>query len=151
MLGWDAQEGNRGNLSVLLARSTDLGETWTSTITIVYVGWNSRRPPPSGPPVGVKPMVAVSAGGGKTFAPASDLRGIAFDAEETRAGIVAATTGKPVAPRLVRPPEVRRPHRPSSTSPTATAAGNPPSPWTTKVLSVWHGRCVTTGSRRAPP
>jgi hypothetical protein len=128
MLGWDAQEGNRGNLTVLLARSTDLGESWTSTIVrnargrpdtdleqngpitglavdrrsgpqdIVYVGWNSHRPPPTGPPVGVKPLVAVSTDAGKTFAPASDLRGIAFDSEPIRAGIVAATTGKPVPP-----------------------------------------------------
>ncbi len=128
LLGWDAQEGNRGNLSVILARSSDLGESWTTTMVrnvrgrpdndleqngpitglavdtksgaqdVVYVGWSSHKPPPSGPPVGVKPMVAVSSDGGKTFADIQDLRALAFDAESPRAEIVEATTGKPPTP-----------------------------------------------------
>ncbi|HEX2063782.1 MAG TPA: sialidase family protein, partial [Acidimicrobiales bacterium] len=97
LVGWDDSDGGqRGNISVLLARSTDLGETWESTVVrnarglvdaavenntpvssvvvdttsgpedIVYVAW--RRSNPNATPAPHRPpMVAVSIDGGKSF------------------------------------------------------------------------------------
>jgi hypothetical protein len=102
--GWDTQDigvpgffpGTWGNMSVLLGRSTDLGDTWDTTIVrnargkqgpetetnipvssvavdtkrgsddIVYVTWSSSRYLVR-PPVNDSPMVAVSTDGGRTF------------------------------------------------------------------------------------
>jgi hypothetical protein len=97
LVGWDHSDGGqRGNLSVLLARSNDLGDTWETTIVrntrglvdaavennspvsavvvdttsgpedIVYVMY--RRSNPNATPAPHRPpMVAVSTDGGKTF------------------------------------------------------------------------------------
>lgn len=102
--GWDTQDigvpgnfpGTWGNMSVLLGRSTDLGNTWDTTIVrsargkqgpdtevnipvssvavdcthprddVVYVTWN-RSQYLVRPPVLDTPMVAVSTDGGRTF------------------------------------------------------------------------------------
>ena len=97
LVGWDNQDGGqRGNLSVLLARSSDLGDTWETAIVrnnrgkvdadvendspvssvavdttsgdqdIVYVAY--RRSNPNATPAPPRPpMVAVSTDGGRTF------------------------------------------------------------------------------------
>ena len=97
LVGWDDSDGGqRGNLSVLLARSNDLGETWETTVVrntrglvdaavennspvssvavdttsgpedIVYVAY--RRSNPNATPAPHRPpMVAVSTDGGKSF------------------------------------------------------------------------------------
>lgn len=103
MVGWGGQEsagegsersGVRGNLSVILARSTDLGDSWQTTVVrdarefmgaeiennrpvssvavdtsgdqdVVYVGW--RRSLPEAEDAPRLPQVAVSTDGGQSF------------------------------------------------------------------------------------
>ncbi|MDQ3641888.1 MAG: glycoside hydrolase, partial [Actinomycetota bacterium] len=120
--GWDVQDGR--NFSVLLARSTDLGDTWSTTIVrdargrtpvetnrpvasiavdtrgpedTVYVGWPVFR---MGFPT---PMIGVSTDGGKTFGEPVSLIGDHFASEETRQ---AALLGRPTKapPFETRPP-----------------------------------------------
>ena len=120
--GWDVQDGR--NFSVLLARSTDLGDTWSTTIVrdargrtpvesnrpvasiavdtrgpedMVYVGWPVFR---SGFPT---PMMGVSADGGRTFGEPVSLIGDHFASEEARQ---AALAGRPtkVPPFITQPP-----------------------------------------------
>jgi len=96
-IGWDTQDGGRSeNRSTFLGRSTDMGETWQSTVVrnnrgkvgndieknvptglavdtvtgdqdIVYVTWTASYPNPTSPSRPGQPMMAVSADGGKTF------------------------------------------------------------------------------------
>lgn len=85
--GWDTQDGGpAGNVSVVLARSTDFGDTWTTTIVrnargrsgreaeshnavaslvvdstsaeqdIVYVGWRANYPNAPALPSGLRPL-----------------------------------------------------------------------------------------------
>lgn len=91
LAGWDEQDGgSRGNISVLLGRTSDYGDTWDTTIVrdargfegdevennrpvsgvavdtsgssdVVYVTWRSGSWPD------VNPMIAVSTDGGETF------------------------------------------------------------------------------------
>lgn len=87
MSGWDTQDGGPGgNVSVILARSTDLGQSWTSTVVrdargktgpktennsavaslavdtkngkddIVYVGWRANFPQAPTLPGGLRPL-----------------------------------------------------------------------------------------------
>jgi hypothetical protein len=99
MAGWDEEDGgSRANISVLLARSDDLGDSWSRTVVrdtrgmeetennrpvsaiavdtsgaqdVVYVAWRSSGAFPMN-----LPMVAVSTDGGATFSePISAIAG----------------------------------------------------------------------------
>jgi hypothetical protein len=110
--GWDVQDGR--NFSVLLARSTDLGDTWSTTVVrdargrtpvetnrpvasiavdtrgpedVVYVGWPLVRM--GSPPI---PMMGVSSDGGRTFGEPVSLIGDHFASEEARQ---VALAGRP--------------------------------------------------------
>ncbi len=107
MAGWDAQDGQR--TSVLLARSDDLGETWTKTLVrdvrglpepeaentrpvasmaidrrpsgdVVYVGWTQRLPN-ARPQRSAAPVDAVSTDGGRTFTDGVNVIGDYFKDE----------------------------------------------------------------------
>jgi hypothetical protein len=107
MAGWDAQDGLR--TSVLVARSEDLGETWSRTLVrdvrglpepeaentrpvaslavdrrpsgdVLYVGWTQRFPNARPPKPGV-PVVAVSSDGGRTFSGGVSVIGEHFEDE----------------------------------------------------------------------
>lgn len=120
LVGWDTQDGGaRGNISVLLARSDNLGDTWQTTVVrdargrrdtevennrpvsslvvdtksgsddVVYVGWRSNYPN-ARPEVASRPMVAVSTDGGRTFSPPTDAVGPFFQPEPVRAEVLAS-------------------------------------------------------------
>lgn len=102
--GWDAQDGGqRANISVLLARSTDLGDNWTTTIVrntrgltdakvenltpvssvavdssgpqdVVYVTWRKSLPNQVNPAYQRAPFMAVSTDSGRTFGEPIDLQ-----------------------------------------------------------------------------
>lgn len=123
--GWDTGDtlsdwpigqggGWRGNVSVVLSRSSDLGETWETTIVrnarglqgdaqennrpvstlvvdttsgpedIVYVGWTATRRDRN------RPMTAVSRDAGRTFSDPIDLTGGYFDDESVRQSMAQA-------------------------------------------------------------
>ena len=125
--GWDVQDGR--NFSVLLARSTDLGDTWSTTIVrdargrtpvetnrpvasiavdtsgpedVLYVGWPLLRM--GGPPI---PMIGVSTDGGRTFAEPVSAIGDYFASEEARQLALAGRPTKVPAfiPQPPTPPE----------------------------------------------
>ncbi len=102
--GWDTQDGGqRGNISVLMARSTNLGDSWTTTIVrnargitgtavenntpvssvavdssgptdIVYVTWRKALPDQLTPAFPRAPMLAVSTDAGATWGEPIDLQ-----------------------------------------------------------------------------
>jgi hypothetical protein len=105
LVGWDTTDGgSSGNMSVLLARSTNLGDTWSTTVVadargkqpiegnrpvssiavdtkhgsqdIVYVSWR-RNFGSSGPPA--QALVATSTDGGHTFGAPASIVGTFFD------------------------------------------------------------------------
>lgn len=123
--GWDVQDdGNRFNVSLLLARSTDLGNTWQTTIVrntrglegenqenagrpitslvvdprqgsddVVYVAWTKTLPnrvAPNAEPV--RPMLAVSTDGGRSFAEPTDLTAGVFNSPAVRVEALKTTT-----------------------------------------------------------
>ncbi|MDQ3642044.1 MAG: glycoside hydrolase, partial [Actinomycetota bacterium] len=121
--GWDVQDGK--NFSVLLARSTDLGDTWSTTVVrdargrapvetnrpvasiavdtrgvddIVYVGWPHLRVGSSS-----LPMMGVSTDGGKTFGEPVSLMGDHFASEEARQVALVSRPTK-VLPFITQPP-----------------------------------------------
>ena len=105
LVGWDVNDGGdaRGNLSVVVARSTNLGTSWDTTVArdnrnktaadtetdrpvsgiavdsktgkddVVYVTWR-RNLSSATPSVPSRPMVAVSTDGGKTFSDPVDMQ-----------------------------------------------------------------------------
>jgi hypothetical protein len=120
--GWDVQDGR--NFSVLLARSTDLGDTWSTTVVrdargrtpvetnrpvasiavdssgpedLVFVGWPLFR---NNLPT---PVVGVSTDGGKTFADPVSVIGDHFASEEARQAALASRPAK-VPPFVTQPP-----------------------------------------------
>jgi hypothetical protein len=108
-IGWDTQDGGRGeNRSTFVARSTDLGENWQSTLVrnnrgktgddieknvptglavdtttgqqdIVYVTWTTSMPNPTSPSRPGQPMMAVSSDAGRTFTEPVNLTGTFYD------------------------------------------------------------------------
>ena len=123
--GWDTGDtlsdwpigqggGWRGNVSVILSRSADFGETWETTIVrqarglvgdaqennrpvstlvvdtksaaqdVVHVGWTSSHRDRN------RPMTAVSRDGGRTFSEPIDLTGGYFEPEPVRQALASA-------------------------------------------------------------
>ena len=124
--GWDTADsisdwpigqggGWRGNVSVLVSKSTDFGDSWQTTVVrnarglqgdaqennrpvstlmvdttsgpedIVYVGWTGTRRDRN------KPMMAMSRDAGRTWSDPIDLTGTYFEDEAIRQGIARAT------------------------------------------------------------
>ncbi len=105
---WDDQDGgNRRNISVALARSDDLGDTWETTLVrntrgfqgnevennrpvsgvavdtrgdtdVVYVAWRANYPVAQPSPPS-EPMIAVSTDGGRTFSEPINVTADFFD------------------------------------------------------------------------
>ncbi|MDQ4067954.1 MAG: glycoside hydrolase [Actinomycetota bacterium] len=123
--GWDTSDslsdwpigqggGWRGNVSVIVSRSSDLGDSWQTTIArnarglegdaqennrpvstlvvdtrsgpedIVYVGWLATRRDRN------RPMMALSRDAGRTFSDPIDLTGGYFEDESVRQGLARA-------------------------------------------------------------
>ncbi|HWI03615.1 MAG TPA: sialidase family protein [Acidimicrobiales bacterium] len=102
--GWDTQDGGqRANISVLVAKSTDLGDSWTTKIVrnargltgpqtenntpvssiavdtsgatdVVYVTWRKALPEQTNPPFQRAPMLSVSTDGGENWSEPIDLQ-----------------------------------------------------------------------------
>lgn len=150
LVGWDTQDGgNRGNHSVLLARSTDLGDSWTTAIVrdargkqgqdvennrpvasiavdttsseddIVYVSWRGNWPNAE-PPRASRPMVAVSTDGGRTFSPPFDAAAAFFE----HPGAVQEALGR-VPPTAQAPPSPPVSTPASPPTPASLGGGNP--------------------------
>lgn len=119
--GWDVKDGGpRQNMSVLVARSTNLGDSWTTTKVrdarglegeriennrsvsalavdstaggqdVVYVGWRTSNPEAK-PASASRPMLAVSTDGAGTFSEPIDVTGDFFASEEVRARLLGST------------------------------------------------------------
>lgn len=131
--GWDEQDGGQrsGNISLIVARSTDLGNTWQTTIArdnrgkqgdavenagrhitslvvdtrsgnddVVYVTWTGSLPNTVAPNLEpVRPFMAVSTDGGRTFSERVDLIGGVFESEGLRnEALKTTTTTTPTGP-----------------------------------------------------
>lgn len=131
--GWDDQDGSRAAGAILLARSTNLGDSWQTTIVYnargktdpsenprpvnhlavdrfsgsddtVYVTFNAVRTSPSAPnAVVTSPMVAVSSDGGRTFGEPADLAAGVFEAPALREQALSAVTTTTLAPNATAP------------------------------------------------
>ncbi len=130
--GWDVQDRavgtNNGNVSILLARSTDLGDTWETTIVrnargndgeriehnrpvgnvavdtksggddIVYISWQYSTPGVSAPNANpIRPVVAVSTDGGRTFGEPVDISAPAWENEANRQRAIESATATTLA------------------------------------------------------
>ena len=126
LAGWDVQDGRSS--SVLLARSTDLGDNWTTTVVhdargkpqpeaemnrpvssvvvhttgssyVVHVAW-TKVLPNARPPGPPAPLVATSADGGRTFSSPVSVAAGYFDDAAVRQAVLAnrATVYPPAAP-----------------------------------------------------
>ena len=124
MSTWDERDGGprSGNMTMIVSRTDDLGNTWRPTIVatergkqgddvtqdrpaglyvdsksgsedIVYVTFNRTQPNKAAPNAEpTRPMVAVSTDGGKTFGAATDLSKGSYTDVVRQAGFTAATT-----------------------------------------------------------
>ena len=121
--GWDAQDaGNRGNNSLLVGRSNNLGDSWQTTVArnnrgkqgddqewirpvgsiavdrhsgnedIVYVGYATNRRPSSPNALPREPSVVVSTDGGRNFAPPVNLAANVFTDANLRRQAMSAVT-----------------------------------------------------------
>ncbi|HEX2064414.1 MAG TPA: sialidase family protein, partial [Acidimicrobiales bacterium] len=155
LVGWDTQDGGaRGNHSVLLARSTNLGESWATTIVrdargktdaevennrpvasvavdtksgdkdIVYVAWRGNWPSAK-PDRASRPMVAVSTDGGRSFSEPLDAAADFYESPAVRGEAM-----KRVPPTPQPGPEAATTASPAAESaevppPTTFGGGNP--------------------------
>jgi hypothetical protein len=121
--GWDAQDGgNRGNNSLLVGRSTNLGDSWQTVVArdnrgkqgddqewirpvgsiavdsrssnqdVVYVGYATNRRAASPNAAPREPSVVVSTDGGRTFAPPVNLATTVFGDANLRRQALSAVT-----------------------------------------------------------
>jgi hypothetical protein len=134
--GYDDGDGgvNNGNISVLVARSDDLGDSWTTTVAynargrqapdtdsarpvsdlavdtsgksdLVYVAWRSEYRTSVAPNLKPRaPQVAVSADGGKTFSDAVNVAAPAWENAAARAEALKTTTTLAGTPPTTAPP-----------------------------------------------
>ena len=143
LAGWDVQDGRSS--SVLLARSTDLGDSWTTTVVrdargkpeaeaevnrpvsslavdpsgpsdVVYVAWSSALPN-ARPPRPTAALVATSTDGGRSFSEPVNVVGRHFDDPAERQ---AALVDRPT----VLPPNAPPPPPPESLSAERFGGGN---------------------------
>ncbi|MDQ4069615.1 MAG: hypothetical protein M3203_09145 [Actinomycetota bacterium] len=152
-IGWDTQDGGRSeNRSVFLGRTTDGGETWTSTTVrnnrgktgndieknvptglavdtsgeqdVVYVSWTASFPNPTSPSRPGQPMIATSTDGGRTFGEPVNVSGTYFDDPQNL------------------PPDLSEAHRAranfggSGVSPTVDGKGNLFVSWTRSTANI---------------
>ncbi|MGH9264636.1 MAG: sialidase family protein [Acidimicrobiales bacterium] len=133
MAAWDTPD-TRNQVSVQLARSTDLGDTWSSTLVrdaratqdprqesnrpvtdvavdtsgdedVVYVTYRrGLRNQPEGSDAPSQPMIAVSTDGGRTFAEPVSALGAYFDSSQTRSQAIGAATTVPNTTTTTVPP-----------------------------------------------
>jgi hypothetical protein len=128
--GYDDTDGgvNNGNISVLVARSDDMGDSWKTTVVhntrplqppntdsarpvsdlavdtsgkedVVYVAWRSEYRTSVAPNLRPRePQVAVSTDGGKTFSDAVNVSAPAWAQPENRAAALMTTTTLPGTP-----------------------------------------------------
>jgi len=134
--GYDDGDGgvNNGNVSVLLARSDDLGDTWKTTIVrnsrgkvapetetsrpvsdlavdtsgkedVVYITWRAEYRTTTAPNLQPRlPQVSVSTDAGKTFADPVNVAAPAWAQPATRAEALKTTTTLPGSPTTTAPP-----------------------------------------------
>ena len=134
--GYDDTDGgvNNGNISVLVARSDDLGDSWKTTVVhnvrgkqppdtdsarpvsdlavdtsgkedVVYVAWRSEYRTSVAPNLRPRaPQVAVSTDGAKTFSPAFNVAAPAWADPAARAEALKTTTTVPGTPTTTAPP-----------------------------------------------
>ncbi len=130
--GWDLQDrqqtGN-GNVSIFVARSTDLGDTWQTTMVhnargfegeriennrpvgsvavdsksgsedVVYISWQYSTPLVTAPNANpIRPRVAVSTDGGRTFGAPIDISEQAWQNEANRQRAIQSATATTLAP-----------------------------------------------------
>jgi hypothetical protein len=134
--GYDDGDGgvNNGNISILVARSDDLGDSWSTTVVyntrgrlapdtdaarpvsdlavdtsgesdLVYVAWRSEYRTSVAPNLVPRaPQVAVSADGGRTFSTPTNVSAPAWENPTARAEALKTTTTLAGTPPTTAPP-----------------------------------------------
>ena len=156
LTGWDVQDGGQGrNVSILLARSDDLGDTWQTTIVrnargkqeadverniitdvvvdtksgsrdVVYVGWRANYPL-ARPSRPSLPMVAVSTDGGRRFSEPRNAVGPFFEQAQVRETVLRTAPPTTAAPTTTAPAAPPTTTSPQS-APGTIPPGAPPAP-----------------------